>query len=389
MKNKKQIAILLATAITVSLCQPSVDTSAASVELSKPKIEIKQGQTTTLKVKGTKEKAKWSIKSGKKYIKLQKKRKASVRIKAVRVGTAKVQCKIGKKKLVCKVIVKSKNKKQIPQTTPQETPQATMQSTLVPTSTPSQTTEPTGVPIRTHAPTEDRLMVEPAKSTLLPATDENGLPIDYVGGARYYYFFGSDIQRTRIEEIRFADKIDIPSEALGTLDLSEKQNGSVMAWYTDQDSDNYYEMVIAQEGGVVANTNSSYLLCDVEWVTGLEHLYTSDVVDMSYMFFNMGRCRTNQEREVLDFGDNFDTSTVEKMDLMFYGAMPLREATIRLGRAFCVRNVKSAVLAFSYGEYGMANYIVSSEELKNWIFAPENHCIESFDFLQERFRVED
>ncbi len=95
MNYKKQITTLLATAIIASLCQPTIDTSAGSIKLNKTKIQMTQGKTTTLKVKGTKKKAKWSIKSGKKCLKLQKKRKACVKIKALKVGTAKVQCKIG------------------------------------------------------------------------------------------------------------------------------------------------------------------------------------------------------------------------------------------------------------------------------------------------------
>ncbi len=372
MKTTKQMAILLATAITVSLCQPSVDTLAASVKLSKLKIKITQGKTTTLKMKGTKKKAKWTIKSGKKYIKLQKKRRASVKIKAVKPGTAKVQCKVGKKKLVCKVTVRAKNKKQ----TTQHTPQEAVQPTLVPSRTPSQTTEPTAVPIRTHAPTEDRLMKEPVKSTLLPTTDENGFPINYVGGARCYYFFGSDISRTRIEEVRFADKIEIPSDVIGSMDLSERQNGSVMAWYTDQDLDNYYEMVIAQEGGVVANPNSSYLLCDIGWVTGLEHLDTSNVTDMSYMFCGFGYMHSKQQGNwCLDLGDCFDTSNVEKMDSMFLEFAPLQRATLRLGKSFCVDKVTTAIGAFCEAEEGEYDIIVSDTEVRDWIVNPHSYCI--------------
>ncbi len=369
MKYTKQMTILLATAITVSLCQSSVDASAASVELSKSKIKIKQGETATLKVKGTKKKAKWTIKSGNKYIKLQKKRKASVKIKAIKVGTAKVQCKVGKKKLVCKVTVKTKNKRQ--------TPQPIIQPTVAPTNTPSQTTEPTGLPIRTHAPTENRLMVEPVKSTLGPATDENGFPINYVGGARRYYFFGSDISRTRIEVVRFADKIEIPEEAMGTMDLSEKQNGSVMAWYTDEDSDNYYEMMIGQEGGVVANPNSSYLLCDVGWVTGLEQLYTSDVVDMSYMFFCFGFSYAHQHggKFYLDLGDNFDTSKVRNMHAMFKWLAPLQFATIRLGKGFYIDSVTTSVQGFAEEVNSEYDIIVSDEEVRDWIVNPHSYCI--------------
>ena len=71
--------------------------------------------------------------------------------------------------------------------------------------------------------------------------------------------FGTDIWRTDIEQIIISDSNKVPKEALGQFDLSEKQNGSVMAWYTDKDNDGKYEMTIGQNGGVVANVNSSYL----------------------------------------------------------------------------------------------------------------------------------
>ena len=65
------------------------------------------GKTAALKVKKTSKKAKWSIVSGKKNIRLTAKKKTSVKVKAVKVGKAKISCKIGKKKLICKVSVKS------------------------------------------------------------------------------------------------------------------------------------------------------------------------------------------------------------------------------------------------------------------------------------------
>ena len=57
-----------------------------------------------------------------------------------------------------------------------------------------------------------------------------------------------------------------------------------MAWYTDVDNDGLYEMTVGQDGGVVANPNSSYLFADMSWITGLENLYTTGVTDMSYTF---------------------------------------------------------------------------------------------------------
>ena len=58
-----------------------------------------------------------------------------------------------------------------------------------------------GMPIRTHEPTDNRIMAEPAKYTELPSKDENGYPISYVTDAKRYYFFGTEIKRDDIEEL--------------------------------------------------------------------------------------------------------------------------------------------------------------------------------------------
>ena len=89
------------------LCQTAAPSQAATPKLSAKKLTMKVGKTAALKVKKTSKKAKWSIASGKKNIRLTAKKKTSVKVKAVKVGKAKISCKIGKKKLICKVSVKS------------------------------------------------------------------------------------------------------------------------------------------------------------------------------------------------------------------------------------------------------------------------------------------
>ena len=103
----KNIAMILTMALTAGLCQTAAPSQAATPKLSAKKLTIKVGKTAALKVKKTSKKAKWSIVSGKKNIRLTAKKKTSVKVKAVKVGKAKISCKIGKKKLVCKVSVKS------------------------------------------------------------------------------------------------------------------------------------------------------------------------------------------------------------------------------------------------------------------------------------------
>ena len=372
----KNIAMILTLALTAGLCQTAAPSQAATPKLSAKKLTMKVGKTAALKVKKTSKKTKWSIVSGKKNIRLTAKKKTSVKVKAVKAGKAKISCKIGKKKLICKVTVYGTIPPcVVPTQSPTVTASATPTATVAPTSTPTQTPEVTKVPIRTHEPTENRIMAEPAKYTELPSEDENGLPISRYYTNKRYYFFGTDVMRKDIEELTFSSSDKVPEEAVQSFDLSEKQNKSVMAWYTDKDKNGLYEMTIGQDKGVVANSNSAYLCCDVGQVDGIENLYTTGVKDMSYMFFQY-RADAPFEKAELDLGDNFDTSAVENMDGMFWYTSHMFSAiTIRLGKAFQFDNVKSSVLAFQLGESSNNKILVSKQEQKNFIIAPEHNCV--------------
>lgn len=105
--SKKMVALLL----TLAVCITSVVGNQASVsakskiKISNTKITLTVGKSKTLKVKGTKKKAKWS--SSKKSV-------ASVtskgKVTAKKAGSATITAKIGKKKYKCKVTVKSVKK---------------------------------------------------------------------------------------------------------------------------------------------------------------------------------------------------------------------------------------------------------------------------------------
>ena len=372
----KNIAMILTLALTAGLCQTAGPSQAATPKLSAKNLTMKVGKTAALKVKKTSKKAKWSIVSGKKNIRLTAKKKTSVKVKAVKAGKAKISCKIGKKKLICKVTVYGPIPPcVIPTQSPIVTASAAPTATVAPTSTPTQTPEVTKVPVRTHEPTENRIMAESAKYTELPSEDENGLPISRYYTNKRYYFFGTDVLRKDIEKLTFSSNDKVPEEAVQSFDLSEKQNKSVMAWYTDKDKNGLYEMTIGQDKGVVANSNSAYLCCDVGRVNGIENLYTTGVKDMSYMFFQY-RADAPFEKAELDLGDNFDTSAVENMDGMFWYTSHMFSAiTLRLGKAFQFDNVKSSVLAFQLGESSNNKILVSKQEQKNFIIAPEHNCV--------------
>ena len=105
--KRKLIVCFLSFALILGMI-PSASVSAAKkISLSSKKITITKGKSKTIKVKNTKKKVKWKILSGKKYITLKKKGKTAATIKGKKKGKAKVQAKVGSKKLTCTVTVKN------------------------------------------------------------------------------------------------------------------------------------------------------------------------------------------------------------------------------------------------------------------------------------------
>ena len=145
-------------------------------------------------------------------------------------------------------------------------------------------------------------------------------------------------------------------------------NLSFVAWYTDNDKDNEYEMTIAQEGGVIANENSSYLCCDVACVSGLENLYTDTVTNMTSFFYQYGQ--KGFGGHVLELGDYFNTTNVIKFDNMFssMGHM-FNKIEVNLGKSFDVSNARSSsdVFHINNGNVGISKIIVPNESVEKWV----------------------
>ena len=189
----------------------------------------------------------------------------------------------------------------------------------------------------------------------------------------YASVFGKNFDGGFVEKILFMDHKNVPSNAIDSWDVSEKQNGSVMAWYTDTDNNNKYEFYIGQNGGVKANPDSSYLFAvfnhrelendaysanlttidlanlDTSNVTNMSNMFnfmqnvssldlsnfdTSNVTDMSNMFFysyfhgNSSSIYKHSKLSSLDIS-SFDTSKVTNMSGMFYGLSLLTNLDIR------------------------------------------------------------
>ena len=180
-------------------------------------------------------------------------------------------------------------------------------------------------------------------NTALVATyGEDKSTSGFLGSANQEKEIVKEIQRGLIESVNITTSLaghSISDE--NTWDVSQSQNGMYLAWYEDSDNDGYYEVTIAGEGGVVANSNSSYLFANIGYgvenqevtITGLENLETGLVTNMSYMF---RECKAQQ----LNL-NTFDTSNVTSLQNMFYNCSNLEALNLNNWNTSNVTNLFS------------------------------------------------
>ena len=159
-------------------------------------------------------------------------------------------------------------------------------------------------------------------------------------------FLNGPLVKNTIESIEFITTNIVPTTALGSWDVSEQQNGAIMAWYYDKDANGKYEVYIGQEKEVFANPDSSYLFQSL-WelkTINLSNLNTSEVTNMSQMFYATGE---NSPVFKLDLGEQFDTSSVTNMQGMFaYTGCSNTGFTLDLGEHFDTSNVTNMLDMF-------------------------------------------
>jgi len=146
-------------------------------------------------------------------------------------------------------------------------------------------------------------------------------------------FLEGNINREQIKSITTLDDVVIP-EGATSWDVSEKQNGSIVAWYEEVDNDGLYDVYIGQEEGVKANSNSAFLFMNMKNVTSMDlsKFDTSEVIDMQSMFYNVS-ILTN-----LDLS-SFDTSNVTNMSAMFWGMKKLSDFNLSSFRTTKVKRM--------------------------------------------------
>ena len=137
-------------------------------------------------------------------------------------------------------------------------------------------------------------------------------------------FLNTEVLRNQIESITIEKTNVVPNDAKYSKDISSKQDGSVMLWYTDKDNNSLYEISIGSENGSVeANTNGSGMFAYLDNVSTLDlsGLDTSNMTSMSMMFYKSTSLKS------IDVS-GFDTSKVVNMNGMFWGCNNLKNIDV-------------------------------------------------------------
>ena len=153
--------------------------------------------------------------------------------------------------------------------------------------------------------------------------------------------------KTTIKAVSFVDINEYDLTEAVTVDYSADNDGSVLAWYDNANSELYiggYEKIIAGSSLAYA----FYYGHSIEAINGLDLLDTSNVTSMSHMFDSA----LNGMYSELKLGDNFDTSNVTDMSGMFNRCGHSTGFKLDLGSNFDTSKVTNMSYMFcECGEY--------------------------------------
>ncbi len=168
-------------------------------------------------------------------------------------------------------------------------------------------------------------------ATLMVATYGTGKDTDN--------YLRSNVVKNKIESIKF-QKGQVPTSGIiEQFDASEAEDSSIIGYYTDEDSNDMYELTFVSETNIEANQNSSYLFFYLSSVKEIvfDNFDTSKVTDMYCMFYD---CSSLISLDV----SKFDTRNVVKMSSMFLNCRSLitiyvSEYNETTGKGWTTKNV--------------------------------------------------
>ena len=184
----------------------------------------------------------------------------------------------------------------------------------------------------------------------------------YEGGSISKFLNSDTVTRNKVKSVMLVDSLQGHSlDEANCWDVSQEQKGKILAWY-EVDEKGYYSVTIGQDGGVTANVNSKYLFNCIGYnvangtevkIEGLENLDTSNVTNMSYMFYACSKLTSIDVTK-------FDTSNVTNMSGMFCGCSGLTSIDVS---KFDTSNVTNMSSMFRF-EWNFASNLTSLDVSK-------------------------
>ena len=137
-------------------------------------------------------------------------------------------------------------------------------------------------------------------------------------------YLGSTITKNKIETISFKLGKEEPEGTVASFDASEKQDESIIGYYTDVDGNGLYELTFLSEEKIAANKNANYLFDHLISLKSIEfdNFSTWGVTTMRGMFCDCSGLTT------LDVS-KFDTSRVTDMQYMFTRCTKLKTIYVK------------------------------------------------------------
>ena len=210
--------------------------------------------------------------------------------------------------------------------------------------------------------------------------------------AQYYQGdFWSDTYKLNTTKIVIQNELNPIEEAVEFWDVSEANDGSVMAYAVLNEDGQTYTIYLQGPGKILANENSTdlfYNFTKLVSIDGLEYLDTSNVTSMLAMFYgcssltnlDLSNFDTSKVTTMMEmFGDcsslttldlsNFDTSKVTNMASMFWGCGSLTTLDVS---NFDTSNVEAMVNMFqncsSLTTLDLSNFDTSNVIVMNNMF---------------------
>ncbi len=155
-------------------------------------------------------------------------------------------------------------------------------------------------------------------------------------------YLTSTIAKNQIESIKFEQgkEPEYSDKIIERFDASEKQDESIIGYYTDEDNNGLYELTFVSQEIIYANKNAQFLFQNLINTTDIEfnNFSTLGSTNMRHMF--------SHAKKLYDLDlECFDTKDVTSMEAMFIEASSL--AQLNLSK-FNTINIKEG-----YGMYSM------------------------------------